>query len=202
VLVVAGCAPTAPLTPTIGSVSPSALVAPSASTAGSPSAGAESSQPSAGAVLVDPALLDVLPPDIDGQPLRPDQDTAMEIAGDEDLALDIEAIAVGLYLRPGSSAAAEGLAIVNIVRLRPGVFGDTWYRSWRSTYDEGACQIAGGVAPGGAESRIGDHDTHIGTCVGGVHTYHVHLANPDRVVAITSAGEGRVAERVVAGLTE
>ena len=94
----------------------------------------------------------------------------MEIAGDEDLALDIEAIAVGLYVQPGSSAAAEGLAIVNIVRLRQGVFGDTWYRSWRSTYDEGACQVAGGVAPGGAESRIGDHDTHIGTCVGGVHT--------------------------------
>ena len=203
VLVVAGCAPTAPSTPTIGPGSPSALVAPTASTtAGSPSPGSASSPPAAGAVLVDPTLLDVLPPDIDGQALRPDQDTAMEIAGDEDLALDIEAIAVGLYIQPGSSAAAEGLAIVNIVRLRLGVFGDTWYRSWRSTFDEGACQVAGGVAPGGAESRIGDHDTHIGTCVGGVHTYHVHLANPDRVIAITSAGEGRVGERVVAGLTE
>ena len=142
-LVLAGCAPTAPSTPTNGSRSPSALVAPTASTtAGSPSPGSASSPPAAGAVLVDPTLLDVLPPDNDGQAIRPDQDTAMEIAGDEDLA------------------------------------------------------------PGGAESRIGDHDTHIGTCVGGVHTYHVYLANPDRVVAITSAGEGRVGERVVDGLTE
>lgn len=160
------------------------------------------STPIVGSVVVDPTLLGVLPADIDGRPLRPDPATAAEIAGSEDLALDIEAIAVGLYVQPGPSSAPDGLAIVNVVRLRPGVFGDAWFRSWRSTYDEGACQIAGGVTPGAAESRIGDHDTHIGTCQSGAHTYHVHLAAPDRVISITSAGDGRVGELVVAGLTE
>ena len=85
---------------------------------------------------------------------------------------------------------------------RPGVFDDGWFRSWRSTYDEGACQVAGGVSPGAAESVIAEHETHIGTCEGGVHTYHVHLADPDRVISITAVGEGRFGERVVAGLTE
>lgn len=196
-LVFAGCGPSPSSIPIVGSVAPPATGSPIASTvAGSPTS------PTAGAVVVDPTLLGVLPADIDGRPLRPDPATADEIARSEDLALDIEAIAVGLYVQPGSSSAPDGLAIVNVVRLRPGVFGDTWFRSWRSTYDEGACQIAGGVTPGAAESRIGDHDTHIGTCEAGAHTYHVHLANPDRVISITSAGDGRVGERVVAGLTE
>ena len=50
--------------------------------------------------------------------------------------------------------------------------------------------------------EIGGHATHIESCQGGVHLYHVHLADPDRVISITAAGEGRFGERVVAGLTE
>jgi hypothetical protein len=150
--------------------------------------------------VVDPSLLDVLPGGIDGEMLRPDAETAGDIAATGELSDDIEAIAVGLYIRPESPTT--DLAIVSVVRLQPGVFDEEWFRSWRSTYDEGACRVAGGVAPGGAESRIGDHDTHIGTCEGGVHTYHVHLEDPDRVISISAAGEERFGERVVAGLTE
>ena len=199
VVVMAGCGPTPPSTTTSASLSASP-VPPSISDA--PSSGTASPSAATGAVAVDASLLEILPADIDGQALRPDPDTAGEIAADEDLAPDIEAIAVGLYIRPGSSTEAEGLAIVNIARLRPGVFDQAWFRSWRSTYDQGASQVAGGVTPGGAETRIGAHDTHIGTCEGGVHTYHVHLMSPDRVISITAAGEGRIGERVVAGLTE
>ena len=205
ILALAGCAPTpTPTTPTTPAPAPSAP-APSASVpvaAPSGASGPVSSSPAAaGTVAVDPTLLELLPSDLDGQPLRPDAETAAEIAATGDLAQDIEAIAVGLYIQPGASTA-DDLAIVSVVRLQPGVFDDEWFRSWRSTYDEGACRVAGGVAPGGAETRIGDHDTHIGTCVGGVHTYHVHLENPDRLISISAAGEGRFGERVVAGLTE
>jgi hypothetical protein len=153
-------------------------------------------------VAVDRSLLDVLPDEVQGQPIRFDDVTAAEIAGDGNLAPDIEAIGLALYIQPGSSATPDDLAIVSVVRVRPGVFGDAWFRSWRSTYDVGACEIAGGVEPGGAVSEIGRHETHIGSCTGGVHTYHVHLPSPDRVVSITAAGEGRFGERVVAGLTE
>ncbi len=143
----------------------------------------------------------MLPAEVEGQALRPDAETAADIAVTQDLVPDVEAIAVGLYIAPGASTA-DDLAIVNVVRLAPGVFDDAWYRSWRSTYDEGACQVAGGVSPGAVHSAIAGHETDIGTCRGGVHTYHVHLANPDRVISITAAGEGRFGERVVAGLTE
>jgi hypothetical protein len=146
-------------------------------------------------------LLDVLPDEVEGQALRPDPETAKEIAMTPDLSIDAEAIAVGLYVGPGTSTA-DDVAIVNVVRLRAGVFGDAWFRSWRSTYDEGACQVAGGVSPGTVNSEIAGHETHIGTCQGGVHTYHVHLVGPDRVISITAVGEGRFGERVVAGLTE
>jgi hypothetical protein len=198
VVALAGCTPAIP---TDAPSSPSASAARSA--AASPSTGA-TSRPSAGAVTVEPSLLDVLPDEIEGQPFRPDAETAADIAVNGNLGPDIEAIALALYIQPGSDNLdnPDDLAIVSIVRPRPGVFGDGWFRSWRSTYDVGACDIAGGVEPGSAVTEIGAHETHIGSCQGGVHTYHVHLPNPDRVVSITAAGEGRFGERVVAGLTE
>ena len=197
-LVAAGCAPTAPSVPSPAISAPTATPA---ATASSPVVSPTVAPSSAASVAVDPALLDLLPADISGQALRPDLETAAEIATTGELSQDIEAIAVGLYVQPGTSSL-DDLAIVNVVRLRPGVFDDGWFRSWRTTYDGGACEVAGGVAPGVAETRIGEHATHIGSCVGGVHTYHVHLVDPDRVVSITATGEGRFGERVVAGLTE
>ena len=91
---------------------------------------------------------------------------------------------------------------MNVVRIRAGAFSDSWFRSWRETFDVGACERSGGVTPGAAEAEIAGRVVHIGTCEGGVHTYHVHLASPDRLISITSLGAGRFGERVVAGLTE
>ena len=189
----AGCAPVAPASPTLAIPTPTP--SPVASTPSTPS-------PSPASVTasghVDPTLLDVLPREIEGQPLRPDEESAAAI---ENLPTDVEALAIGLYIRPGSSTA-DDFAIVNVARLRAGVFDEGWFRSWRDTYDRGACEVAGGVAPGSTEAEIGGHATHIESCQGGVHLYHVHLSDPDRVVSITAAGEGRFGERVVAGLTE
>jgi hypothetical protein len=193
VFTIAGCGP--PI-PTAASPSP-----PPAASAPASSSFAAPPPSAAGAVALDPGLLDLLPDEVGGQALQPDDATAADLAANGGLAADIEAIAVGLYIQPGSSTA-DDLAIVNVVRLRPGVFGDAWFRSWRSTYDDGACEVAGGVTPGAAVTEIGGHETHIGSCQGGVHTYHIHLANPDRIVSITAAGEGRFGERVIEGLTE
>ena len=44
--------------------------------------------------------------------------------------------------------------------------------------------------------------TYIGTCAGGVHTYHVHLPAQDVIVSLQGAGNGRFGERVVEGLNE
>jgi hypothetical protein len=189
----AGCAPTAPASPTVAIPTPTASPVASAPSTPSPSLASVTASG-----RVDPTLLDVLPRDIDGQPLRPDDESAAAI---ENLPADVEALAIGLYVRPGS-AIADDFAIVSVARLRSGVFEEGWFRSWRDTYDRGACEVAGGVAPGSTEAEIGGHATHIESCQGGVHLYHVRLADPDRVISITAAGEGRFGERVVAGLTE
>lgn len=201
-LAVAGCAPTVPVTSTpttspAASSSAPVASAPIASTAvPSPSATA-----GAGAVTVDTALLDVLPEQVQGATLIRDAETAAEIVAQGGLPRDVAALAVGLYVGPGSSTA-DDLAIVNVVRLRPGASANEWFRSWRETYDKAACDPAGGVAPGSAEAEIGGHLTYIGSCVEGAHTYHVNLADPERLISITSLGEGRFGEGVVAGLTE
>ena len=173
-------------------------VAPSAA----PVASAPAASSSAAGAVVDPSLLEVLPSDLDGIALIRDQETAAEIVTEGGLPVDVDALAVGLYASPGSSTAGDDFAIVNVVRIRAGAFSDSLFRSWRETFDVGACERSGGVTPGAAEAEIDGRVVHIGTCEGGVHTYHVHLPSPDRLISITSLGDARFGERVVAGLTE
>lgn len=191
---IAGCA----ATPTPTSVLPSAVtVAPTTATV-PPGDPTPASIPR---VQVNPALLDVLPPAADGVQRIADPDTAAEIATSVDLAASVESIAVAVYVGPGSSAA-DDLAIASVARLRPGVFSDAWFRQWRETYDASACEPAGGVQAGSAQAEIAGVTTYIGSCANLVHTYHVRLTDPDRVVAITAFGERRLGERIVEGLTE
>jgi hypothetical protein len=159
-----------------------------------------SASATASAITVDEDLLDVLPAQVAGIDLVSDPDTAAAIASDSDLAGTASAIAVALAIAPGDSGG-EDLAVISVVQLKPGVFDDAFYRSWRDTYDAAACAPAGGVA-GNAQAEIGGHDTYIGTCAQGAFTYHVYLESLDRSVSITSVGEGRLGEQVVAGIGE
>ena len=150
---------------------------------------------------MDARLLDVLPAEIDGVALEPDPTTAAEIASDPTLAGSAEAIAVALAISPGASSG-DDLAIVSVIRLRPGVFSDAWFETWRTTYDAGACEVAGGVRGQPSLVEIGGRTAYVGTCAGDAHTYHVHLADPTLIVSITAAGARGFGELVVAGLTE
>jgi hypothetical protein len=152
-------------------------------------------------LLVDARLLDVLPAEIDGVALEPDPTTAAEIASDSTLAGFAESIAVALAISPGTSAG-DDLAIVSVIRLRPGVFDEAWFRTWRATYDAAACEVAGGLAGQPSEVEIGGRTAYVGTCAGDAHTYHVHLAAPTLIVSVTAAGERKFGELVVAGLAE
>lgn len=156
-----------------------------------PSTGSESS------IVVDQTLLSILPPDVDGAPMQPSPDTATQIAADPSLATDVEAVAVGLAVGPGSSGG-EDLVIANVVRLRSDVFDEAWFRDWRDTYDAAACEPAGGVG-GNAEAEFDGRLVFIGTCVNGAHTYHVRYGE-DVIVSLTSVGEGRFGEQVVNNL--
>ena len=171
-----------------------------ASAAAATGAAAESS-PNAG-LKVDAGLLDVLPSRIDGVPLEPDPTTAAQIAADPTLADSAEAIAVALAIHPGTSSTGDDLAIVSVIRLRPGVFGEAWYSNWRTTYDQGACDVAGGVRGEPTQVTIGGRTVYIGTCAGDAKTYHVRLADPALIVSITAAGSRNFGELVVSGLAE
>ena len=150
-------------------------------------------------VVVDEGLLGILPPLVEGATLTVDAETATgiaaQVAADPGLAGDLEAVAVALY------AGEADYAVVTLTRLRDGVFRDDYFRDWRDSFDEAVCAQSGGVE-GHAEATIGGRTTFIGTCAGGVRTYHTRLEGPDRIVSLQALGEGRYGERILAGLTE
>ena len=195
-----GTAPVTSVTPVAATPATSAPPITSSSPSTADPAAAAASPGGSGGIAIDASLLGVLPGEVDGVPLEPDAATAADVTGDPALARSASALGVAIAIAPGASATAD-LAVVWVVQLRPGVFNDGFFRNWRDTYDEAACAAAGGV-DGHAEAVIAGRDTRIGTCAGGVRTYHIHLARRDLLVSITAAGERRFGELVAAGLTE
>jgi hypothetical protein len=179
-----------------GSLPPQATATPgtpSSGLASSPAAGSSSS------ILIDRSLLDVLPASIKGVPLVENAEGEARDLTDPALAGESSALAAALAIDP----ATGDFAYVSVVRLRPGVFSDAYFKSWRETFDAGACSQAGGVAQSSAEARIAGHGTFIGHCVGGILTYHVHLEDVpqgDLIVSISALGAQRFGQLVVEGL--
>jgi len=152
------------------------------------------------AVAVDPALLELLPDAVAGVPLEPDEATAAEIAREPSIAPFVSALAIAAAFGPPATDTGGDYVVVTVARVKPGLFGDLFYRGWRDTFDAAVCEQAGGV-DGHAEAEIAGRQTFIGTCAGGVHTYHVHLPGRDVIVSMQAVGAGRFGERVVEGLT-
>lgn len=179
--------PTASASPTatiVASVGPSATASPS---------------PSGDDVTVDPTLLSILPREVAGTLMLPAPETATQIALDPSLVSEVEAVAVALAVSD-SPSGDEDMVIANVVRLRPDVFDETFFLGWRETYDEAACEPAGGVA-GSTEAEIGGRQVFVGTCTNGGFTYHVRYGE-DVLVSLTSTGTGRFGEIVMAHLGE
>ena len=182
-----------------GATAPSASVPPPNETA-APSASITTRPPTSlpVGVVVDPGLLEVLPPAIDGVPLDPDPTTAAQIATDPVLAESAISIAVALAVGVGTSTG-DDLAVASVIRLRPEVFDEAFYQSWRVSYNEGACDVADGVESE-RESEIGGRVVYVGTCSGGVRTYHTYLEEQGFIVSITATGERRFGELILVGL--
>jgi hypothetical protein len=187
ILLIAGCIPPRP------SPTPSASAAPTSTPIASATAAA--------GVTVDPALLDVLPDAVAGIPVTPDPKTAADIAAEGSIAPFVSAIALATAFGPPATDTLTDYVVVTVAKLRPGTFSDAFFRGWRDTFDAGVCAQAGGV-DANAETEIAGHRTFIGTCKGGVHTYHVHLPTNDLIVSMQGLGDGGWAERIVADLTE
>jgi hypothetical protein len=161
---------------------------------------AASRSPTAG-VTVDPTLLDVLPDEVAGRPLDPDTASAATIADDGSIAPFVSAIALATAFGPVATDVPASYVVVTVAQLRPGVFGEVFFRGWRDTFDAAVCEQAGGV-DGHAETELGGRLTYIGTCAGGVHTYHVYLPARDVIVSSQSAGPASFGEQVMSEITD
>ena len=186
-VVLAACSPSTTPTP---SVTPAATTSPAAS---EPSTAPTSN---AAGVVVDPELLDVLPADVDGLAIVESPEAEAEALGDPNLGEITAALAAGLAIDAGSGE----FVYAAVVRLRAGAMSDARFRDCRDSYDEGACSQAGGVV-GHAEADIAGRTVYIGTCAGGVRTYHVWLMEQRLLVSASAFGEERrLGEKLVEGL--
>jgi hypothetical protein len=196
-LATAACGP-GPVSPTpsagAASVAPlSTLGPPSSEATDGPSAPLASG---GDAVVVDPTLLAVLPETVDGIVMVESPDGESAALKDANLTKVASAVASGLAI----DAATGEFVYVFVVRLMPGALDDAGYRDWRDSYDEGACSQASGVA-GHAETTIAGRTVYIGTCAGGVRTYHVRLDGSGILVSASAVGEQRrLGEKLVEGL--
>jgi hypothetical protein len=147
------------------------------------------------AVVIDPSLLGVLPPDVYGIAITESPEGEAAAAGSSQLSLVATGFASGLAADPGGGDWAFAV----VVSLRPGAMSDAAFRDWRDSYDQGACAQAGGVG-GHAEAQLGGRTAYITTCGGGLHTYHVWLPAQQRLVSVSAVGQRRFGERLVAGI--
>jgi len=148
-------------------------------------------------VPVDPSLLALLPPDVNGFAIVESPEAETSAAQSSDLSPVATSFAAGL----AADSAGTNWAFGVVVALRPGVMSDAAFRTWRDSYDKGACSQAGGVV-GHAETKLGGRLAYIASCGGGVHTYHVWLPERQRLVSVSAVGEGRFGERLVAGIRD
>ena len=188
-LLALGCSPTGSATPT-ATTSPS-LAAPSAS----PTRTAPSAPIATGAVAIEMTLLDFLPATVDGLPLTESPEAEAVAFGDPQLATVGTALVAGIAV----DATSGQFVYAVVVRLIPKAMDDRVFRDWRDTYDEGACSQAGGVS-GNAQAQIAGRTVYIGTCGGGVRTYHVWLQTQDLLVSASSVGDRRLGEKLMDAL--
>jgi hypothetical protein len=195
--IAAGCGTTAPATATLPATLPSATSPASSGTV--PASPAPSASAAGGPVAADPSLLDRIPAAKAGLVLTYDPETTASVAADPNLARDASAIATGLAVPSGQAASPSDFVIVNVVRLRSPKTDGEWFRQWRDTYDQAACEQAGGVS-GNAEAYLGSHHVFIGTCAGGAFTYHTLLDGGATVLSMTAVGPGRAGEKLMAAV--
>ncbi len=203
VVVMVGAGACGPTEPTISATPSTSVVhSPSAPTpsvpAPTPSPVVETPPSLPPGVTVDAGLLEVLPTEIDGVTLEADPATAAQVGSDPLLADSTLSLAVALAVAPGASDS-EDLAVASVIRLRPDVFDEAFYQEWRDTYNETACEVAGGVE-NEDETEIAGRVVYVGTCVGGAQTYHTYLVDQGFIVSVTATGVRRFGELIMAGL--
>jgi hypothetical protein len=178
---------------------PAASVPPGASpTSGPPATFGPPPSPSpddSSPVVIDEALLAYLPASIDNIPVTEDIDEAAEVLRDPALPRIATAAEAAVAVDIGSGNLVYGW----IVRLKPDVFTDNDFRQWRDSYNEGACNAAGGVT-GNAEATIAERNVFITNCAEGMLIYHLWLKDEHLLISASAIGAGRFGEKLLGNL--
>lgn len=186
-LLLAACGP---------SVTPSPTIAvPTATAAATSTPGPTVSPGATPAVALDPSLLGVLPASVNGFDIVESPEAETAALADPQLATVGTAMVAGIAV----DATVGEFVYAVVVRLKPGAMTDAVFRDWRDSYDEGACSQANGVA-GNAQAEIDGRTVYIGTCAGGVRTYHVWIPERQLVVSASSVGDRRFGETLMENL--
>ena len=151
----------------------------------------------AGPLAIDASLLAILPKSVAGFALQPAAQTAAGMISNADLQRSASALAVGYVIAAGNSRS-DDLAVATVIRLRPGVYSDTFYSDWRTSYNAAACDQAGGVSSH-IQQYNGQHQVEVTVCGQGARTLHTHLAG-DILVSITAVGDRKFGDLVMNGL--
>jgi hypothetical protein len=181
-------------TPTVPASGP-ILAGPSPSPGASATTSGGASPGGSPAVPVDPSLLSVLPATVGGQQVNEVPEIEAQLVTDPSLLQNAAGLAVAL----GINMTTGDFAYVAVIQLKPLVFSNAYYASWRQSYDQGACSQSSGLKST-STTTIAGRQVFVGTCNGGALTYHVHLVGPDRLVSITSVGTAGYGALVVAAL--
>ena len=188
-LAACGPDPASPPPATVAPSAPPATAAPSRPATAAPSASVTGAQP-----VEDPALLAVLPATVDGVPVAIESIAFQEALADPGFSSAVESAVFAVVVD------ASDLASAVVAKPHPGTFSDAWYADWRATYDRGACSQAGGLAAT-TETELADgRFLFVGTCSGGLHTYHTWLPGRGVVVSAFGLGERRFGEQLMAGI--
>jgi hypothetical protein len=144
-------------------------------------------------LAVDAGLLRVLPPTAGKVTMTADPENATQLIGDPTLGATASGLAVARY------ATGDDIMVVSVMQLRPGIFSDGFYETWRKEYDGSACQPAGGTTGAEQVEMIGSLVVHVGACTDGATTYHTVL-DGDVLVSAIAVGAGTLGHDVMAGL--
>ena len=139
-------------------------------------------------IVIDPALLAILPREVDSLPLTETEDADSNALAD-DVLPTISTAAVGV--EAGDSKTGD-VVTGFVIRLKPEAFNDSVFRDWRDSYDSGLCGGQDQVV-GTAEQKIGDNTVFIGSCTNGLHTYHVWIHDKGLLISLTSYGQKQLA---------
>jgi len=183
-------APTATATPAASAALETPAPSPGVSAGSSP--GLPSSIPGVD-VVMDPALLEVLPETVGGARVEMEPESFGGAVEDPSFVANVDAAAFAIVMD------SEDWATGVVAHLRPDVYSEALFRDWRDSYDEGACDQAGGVAAR-AQITLGDRPVYVTTCSGDLRVYHAYVPEREVIVSLFSLGERRFGEQLVAGL--